>query len=554
MQTNKLNMLQYLSAIVIILAILLILLIETILNVTPPVSRDALIHHLAIPKLWLKHGGFYEIKWASFSYFPMNVDLLYLFPLYLNKDFLAKFIHMGFGLGTAFLIFNYLKKRVNLIAGLLGVLVFLSTPAVFRLSTEAYVDLGLVFFTTASLLAMIRYCDDEFKSIKWLLISAICMGLALGTKYNALMIWFFLTLAIVFIHSRQTNNQWQSIRYGFLFFFVSLLVFSPWLIKNYILTGNPFYPLMRGLFNVSSFVTDEGTRSIVYGHTYMGLFQMRESMFGEGFIETLLIPFRYFFQGQDNSARYFDGVLNPLLILLAPFAFMNKQFLRDKLLFMILAAFIILTTTFLDHIRIRYILPAIPFLCILCVIGFVNIWNWVISLSKHIRYVLAALVLSAFTLALSQNAFYIKNYYSKIAPWNYVTGRETRDAFISRHSSSYPVIKYINESTPKNSRIRLLFLGRRGYYLDRIYEADWNMGMNFIRGFVNISSDPDTFQKRLNSLGHTHWLIRKDLFYKFLADNYSPDVINIFFQRTSECLELIYDKNGYAVYRIIQTP
>ena len=543
-------MLQYLSAIVIILAILLILLIETILNVTPPVSRDALIHHLAIPKLWLKHGGFYEIKWASFSYFPMNVDLLYLFPLYLNKDFLAKFIHMGFGLGTAFLIFNYLKKRVNLIAGLLGVLVFLSTPAVFRLSTEAYVDLGLVFFTTASLLAMIRYCDEEFKSIKWLLISAICMGLALGTKYNALMIWFFLTLAIVFIHSRQTNNQWQSIKCGFLFFFVSLLVFSPWLIKNYILTGNPFYPLMRGIFNVSSFVTDEGTRSIVYGHTYMGLFQMRESMFGEGFIEALLIPLRYFFQGQDNSARYFDGVLNPLLILLAPFAFMNKQFLRDKLFLLILAVFIILTTTYLDAIRIRYILPAIPFLCILCVIGFINLLNWSMGLSKHIRYVLAALILSAFTLALSQNAFYIKNYYLNIAPWNYVTGRESRDDFVSRHSSSYPVIKYINESTPKNSRIRLLFLGRRGYYLDRIYEADWNMGMNFIRSFVNISSDPDAFQKRLNALGHTHWLVRMDLLRNFLQDNYSEDKIKLFFQRVRESMDMVYSKDGYTVFQI----
>ncbi|HPM11097.1 MAG TPA: hypothetical protein PK941_11695, partial [Paludibacter sp.] len=143
-------------------------------------------------------------------------------------------------------------------------------------------------------------------------------------------------------------------------------------------------------------------------------------------------------------------------------------------------------------------------------------------------------------------------YYLKIAPWNYVTGRESRGDFVSRHSFSYPVMKYINESTPKNSRVRLLFLGRRGYYLDRTYEADWNMGMNFIRSFITISSDPDAFQKRLESLSHTHWLIRKDLFNKFLLDNYSPDVINIFFQRTSECLELIYDKNGYAVYRIRQ--
>jgi hypothetical protein len=43
------------------------LIAEILLNITPPISRDALIHHLAVPKLWLLHGGFYETPWANFS-------------------------------------------------------------------------------------------------------------------------------------------------------------------------------------------------------------------------------------------------------------------------------------------------------------------------------------------------------------------------------------------------------------------------------------------------------------------------------------------------------
>ena len=109
------------------IAIFLILLSEFILNLTPPTARDALIHHLAIPKLWLKNGGFYEMPWADFSYFPMNIDLLYMIPLYLQKDFLANFIHMGFGIATALLIYRYLNKRTGPISGLLGVLIFIST-------------------------------------------------------------------------------------------------------------------------------------------------------------------------------------------------------------------------------------------------------------------------------------------------------------------------------------------------------------------------------------------------------------------------------------------
>jgi hypothetical protein len=112
----------------------------------PPVSKDALVHHLAVPKLYLRHGGMYEIPFMPFSYFPMNLDLLYLIPLYFGNDIVPKFIHFGFALLTAWLIFNYLKKRINTAYALLGVIFFLSIPIIVKLSITVYVDLGLLCF------------------------------------------------------------------------------------------------------------------------------------------------------------------------------------------------------------------------------------------------------------------------------------------------------------------------------------------------------------------------------------------------------------------------
>ena len=57
-----------------------------ILAWVPPVSRDALTHHLAVPKLYIMHGGMVEIPHVPFSYYPMNLDLLYTIPLYLGTD------------------------------------------------------------------------------------------------------------------------------------------------------------------------------------------------------------------------------------------------------------------------------------------------------------------------------------------------------------------------------------------------------------------------------------------------------------------------------------
>ena len=222
MVTNRSHLSHHLPVIVLCISIFILLLIVIILSLLPPIATDALVHHLAIPKLWLLNGGFYEIKWSVFSYYPMNVDLLYLIPLYFHNDIIPNFIHMGFGIGTSWLIFRYLSNKLNRVAGLLGVLVFFSTPIVLRMSTVAYVDLGLVFFTTASILAYLHWRNEEYKKNKWLVLSAIAMGLALGTKYNALIAWLFLTLAIIFFYSRDTEKQWPAIKYGAIFFLVSL--------------------------------------------------------------------------------------------------------------------------------------------------------------------------------------------------------------------------------------------------------------------------------------------------------------------------------------------
>ena len=538
-----------------LLAVAIILLYFTVIVIalTPPIARDALIHHLAIPKLWLVNGGFYEIKWAVFSYYPMNIDLLYLIPLYFNNDIIPNFIHMGFGIGTAWLIYHYLNRHFNRVAGLLGVLVFVSTPIVLRMSTAAYVDLGLVFFTTASILAFVQWRNDGYEGYKWLLISSIAMGLALGTKYNALVAWVFLSFAVVFLYSRDKGAQWRAIRYGIIFFLVSLCVFSPWLIKNLILTGNPLYPLFKGFFNagINIVAPDGSAGSMVFGGAYMGMFKLREILYGESFWEALLIPIRFFFQGQDYSDRYFDGVLNPILIVLVPFAFMKRSLHDDKLFFTLFSVFFILTAFFLDQLRIRYILPAIPFLSILTVMGIMNIFAWTSEKTGPSRSAYVCVILLFLLVLGAMNVIYLNKYFQSIQPANYILKLETRDAYLKRHIRSYAAIRYINSHTPPNARIRLLFLAGRGYYLDRIYEDDATHGMDVMRGFAANAGEDKSFRKYLDSLGCTHLLMRMDLFNQFLRDNYPPETIDRLLRLLGRETEMIYHADGHAVYRLI---
>ena len=110
------------------------------------------------------------------------------------------YLHFAFALLTALLIFFYLRDRIGTTYGLLGFLLFISTPVILRLSITVYVDLGLIFFSTAALLAFIKWLEDDFR-LRHLIIAAVSCGLALGTKYNGLITFFLLTLFIGLAYS-----------------------------------------------------------------------------------------------------------------------------------------------------------------------------------------------------------------------------------------------------------------------------------------------------------------------------------------------------------------
>ena len=54
-------------------------------------------------------------------------------------------------------------------------------------------------------------------------------------------------------------------------------------------------------------------------------FWIRKNEYNESFLQTVTIPIRAFFQGMDDNPKYFDGKLNPLLLILPFFAFIRSH-------------------------------------------------------------------------------------------------------------------------------------------------------------------------------------------------------------------------------------
>ena len=148
------------------------------------------------------------------------------------------------------LIFLFVRRRLGPSWAALSGLLFLTLPLIVKLSVTVYVDLGLIFFTTAALFSVAIWLEETGKT-RWLVLAAVCSGLALGTKYNALVSFLLLSLLLPFFYLfrfRRDNphaEQLNAVKFGVLFVAISLLVFSPWLARNYSLTGNPLYPLAQ---------------------------------------------------------------------------------------------------------------------------------------------------------------------------------------------------------------------------------------------------------------------------------------------------------------------
>ena len=219
------------------------------------------------------------------------------------------------------MIYRYLSRRINQTYALLGSMFFLSIPVIIRLSSTVYVDLGLVFFLFASQLCIYRWIESGFR-IKYLVFSAVFCGLGLGTKYNGLIGLFLLSLFIPFVyaryHSSKASYTVRSIFYGAVFTLIALLVFSPWMIRNGIWTGNPVYPLYKSVFNAAETETvEEMNETVIEKRTQMSHIEIRRQIYGESWWEIALIPIRVFFGGRDDSPAHFDGRTNPFFIAVA---------------------------------------------------------------------------------------------------------------------------------------------------------------------------------------------------------------------------------------------
>jgi hypothetical protein len=233
-----------------LLALLFPLLIAFILALCPPTDVDGIGYHLTAPKRWLQEGRITYLPTFTYTNSPMGFQMLYLLGLAIWSDTAAKLFNYVAGL-LSFLSLYALGRRlkgeyVGFLAASLFLLGLGGILGMLGQFTNSYVDMGLTLQISAAFLSWLLW--SRSRSRGWMVCCALCAGFAASFKLTGSFVGLIFATAAMAQHLHEKSNWGKAVGGGTSFLLVSLLPVTPWLIRAWLQTGNPVYPLLSGIF------------------------------------------------------------------------------------------------------------------------------------------------------------------------------------------------------------------------------------------------------------------------------------------------------------------
>ena len=228
------------------------LVVTFLMALAPPSAWDALVYHLTGPRLFVEAGQVTHAIDLPYLGFPQLGEMQFTLGMLLVGDGVASLLHFGYGLLGVIIVVGLARRAFGENVVWLSAALLLSVPSVLLLMSRAYVDVVLLFYATAAFYAFVRWRElhtqgETQASVKWLRLMGAFCGFGAGVKYTAIAVPVALGLSVL----------WTSRRDGFRIVIgrlaqlaaITVIVALPWLVENWLTTGNPVYPFfLSGVF------------------------------------------------------------------------------------------------------------------------------------------------------------------------------------------------------------------------------------------------------------------------------------------------------------------
>jgi hypothetical protein len=282
------------------------LLASALIALAPPLRYDALMYHLVMPQAYLQDGRIGYLPWIAMTGMPQVSEMLYTWAMALGGAQTSALLGWMAAVLALLGLMGYLRMRLSVRAAWVGAASLLAGYTLAIACAWAYVDWFSLYFGLGCLIALDGW-RIHAKNI-WLVAAGITAGLAFGTKYTAGVLAIAAGITLLY---HIWKGKGKAIPAVGLFAGMALLVMLPWLIRNTIYTGNPFYP----------FFFAAGDMDAVRIGVYQGL-----PTWGN-WQDILLLPWRATYLGVENAGGYSVSV-GPLLLGLGALAWVGRRNLQ----------------------------------------------------------------------------------------------------------------------------------------------------------------------------------------------------------------------------------
>jgi hypothetical protein len=500
----------------------------------PETEYDALWYHLWLPDLWLAAGHPVDIVREYVSLYPLTWELLFGAAMTVGGPVAAKLLHYGalilVGITTGLFSARWFPQGNGVAAAGLAVAV----PLMIWEGTTAYVDLTLAWYVTASAYALVRH--DETRDVRWLLVGALTMGIALAIK-NLALIAFAVTGLCLLARELGQKPVASALRRCALFGAVALLIPSVWYMRAWTASGNPVFPEAYAVFGARPPGRWDSEADRMLG-VFKDHFGRERSV-----RHILTLPWDVTMHG----ARY-GGTLGPAFLLLVPVALaaaVRRGPTRQRTLALLAAiiGYLLLWSSPISSLQLRFLVPLVPFLAVLAGEGLrrLPLAGWIVTALLLIAN------LPPFTSwheADRRGWTGWLTHTARLLPLPVVVGSESQEQYLARTVPSYRAWRYIDAHASAAWRV-LTFSG--GDHLYSHTERVWSDATAARAAtWAAPAGDEASARAALRELGITHILFDK----RQLAEGPAGALAVASAAMRACCLERVYEDERFAVYRL----
>ncbi len=214
----------------------------------PILASDGLTYHLPAAIRYLHTGSFVYLPTLTYTNWPLCTEMFFALLLGLHQNAppaLAQFVP---GLIICMATYLLARRMAGALAGVVSLCLLLFINDLWNQIAAAMVDLTLTVFTTLAIYAL--YCvstDREAAARRDMTkLAALFAGLATTAKLTGL--WTLLCALLIYVLILRREKRSDILRAATVFFLTGFALLLPWLIKTWLLTGNPFYPILHSVF------------------------------------------------------------------------------------------------------------------------------------------------------------------------------------------------------------------------------------------------------------------------------------------------------------------